>query len=401
MQELAQKGHTRQTVIDTLQMKTGSRQIKFRYDILDKNDNLKKTLTTVIDGEISMSAFADIKRTARFTVKDDNSIDWLNDRIQPFYMLKINKQVIIIVYGIFAGQKNAGEFICGEGKKTVQTTKSDWLEWPLGVFILSSPKKQDNIIVTREVEAYDLSQILIDDKFVDRYTINVGTNYITAIKSLLTGTGIAKINIAATDKILSTAREFEIGTTKLSAINKLLSEINYTQMVVDEYGYFVSSPYRSPSDRVAEYTYKDDSMSILNHGMTEELDLFSVPNKWVVVLSNPELEPLSASYVNDNPASITSTISRGRTIVDFREVDNIADQESLDAYVQRIANNASQVYGYINFETAIMPHHSYSDVLNLEYSKLNISGKYSETNWTLPLKAGAMMQHQVRRVVNI
>ena len=92
----------------------------------------------------------------------------------------------------------------------------------------------------------------------------------------------------------------------------------------------------------------------------------------------------------NNPNSITSS-SRGRTIVDFREVDNIADQESLDAYVQRIANNASQVYGYINFETAIMPMHSYSDVLDLGYSKLGIAGKYSETNWTLPCK-GAMMQ---------
>ena len=66
--------------------------------------------------------------------------------------------------------------------------------------------------------------------------------------------------------MLSTAREFEIGTTKLSAINKLLGEINYTQLVVDEYGYFVSSQYRSPSERVAEYTYKDDNMSILAHG---------------------------------------------------------------------------------------------------------------------------------------
>ena len=368
MQELAQKGHTRQTVIDVLQMKTGSRQIKFRYDLLDKNDNYKKTLTTVIDGEVSMSAFADIKRTARFTVKDDNEIDWLNDRIQPFFMLKLGM---------------------------------DWLEWPLGVFILSSPKKTDNVIVTREVEAYDLSQILIDDKFADRYAINAGTNYITAIKALLQGAGITKINIAATDKVLSTAREFEIGTTKLSAINKLFSEINYTQIIVDEYGYFVSSPYRSPTDRVSEYTYKDDNMSILANGMTEELDLFNVPNKWVVVLSNPELEPLSSVYTNDNPDSITSTVSRGRTIVDFREVDNIADQESLDAYVQRIANDASQVYGYINFETAIMPHHSYSDVMNLEYSKLGIVGKYSETNWTLPLQAGAMMQHQVRKVVII
>lgn len=368
MQNLEQKGHTRQTVINALQMKTGSRQIKFRYDLLDKNDRYKKTLNNVISGEISMAAFADIKRTARFKIKDDNSIDWLNDRIQPFFMLKI---------------------------------KNDWLEWPLGVFLLSSPVKQDDIIVTRQIEAYDLSQILIDDKFFERFTISEGTSYIEAVNYILNSAGINKINIQYTEKVLPSTREFEIGITKLSAINKLLGEINYNQLIVDEYGYFISNPYKSPSVRPSEYTYKDDSISVLASGMIEELDLFSVPNAWIVVVSNPELPPLVSTYVNENPDMITSTVSRGRTIVDYREIDNIADQEALDAYVKRIAYNASQIYGYVEFETAIMPMHSYSDVLTLEYSKLDISSKYSETNWTLPLQAGAMMQHKARRVVNL
>ena len=51
MQELAQKGHTLDTVINTLQMKHGQGQkLKFRYDLLDRNDNYKKTLDTVMDG---------------------------------------------------------------------------------------------------------------------------------------------------------------------------------------------------------------------------------------------------------------------------------------------------------------------------------------------------------------
>jgi hypothetical protein len=82
-------------------------------------------------------------------------------------------------------------------------------------------------------------------------------------------------------------------------------------------------------------------------------------------------------------------------------VADIADQQSLDAYVQRIAFEASQVYGKLTFETAINPLHDYMDVLQIEYSPLGINGKYSETSWTMPLKAGARMKHDVRKVVNI
>jgi hypothetical protein len=119
------------------------------------------------------------------------------------------------------------------------------------------------------------------------------------------------------------------------------------------------------------------------------------------VLSDPELEPLTSVYTNNSESSPTSTLNRARTIVDYREVDNIADQQSLDAYVQRIAFEASQVYGKLVFETAINPFHGYSDILQINYSPLGINDKYSETGWTLPLKVGASMKHECRKVVTI
>ena len=61
-------------------------------------------------------------------------------------------------------------------------------------------------------------------------------------------------------------------------------------------------------------------LSIIFPGSIKEEDLFAVPNKWVVVVSNPERESLRSVYVNDIPASKTSTISRGRAIVDFRGI---------------------------------------------------------------------------------
>jgi hypothetical protein len=289
-----------------------------------------------------------------------------------------------------------------DGNLTAKTfLQSQWIEFPLGIFLLSSPTRKDsNQNVYRDVEAYDGLLILRDDKFVSRYTVPAGTNYRQAVIDILASAGITKHNIEQTDKVLPVDMEFAPGTEKLEAINALLQAINYTPIHVDVYGYFTSMTYRSPSIRAAEYTYKDDELSIIYPGMEEELDLFNVPNKWVVVCSNAE-QSLMSSYTNSNPNSPTSTVNRGRTIVDYREVTDIADQQSLDAYVQRIAFEASQVYGKLTFETAIMPHHDYMDVLQIEYSSLGISGKYVETGWTMTLSAGARMKHEVRKVVSI
>ena len=117
---------------------------------------------------------------------------------------------------------------------------------------------------------------------------------------------------------------------------------------------------------------------ILPDTSIEEMDLFSVANKWVVVATNPEVSTLVSRYTNDNAASPTSTINRKRIIVDYREVDDIASQTILDDYVRRLAYEASNVYGKFIFDTALMPHHSYMDALFCEHSDLRVKNKYRD-----------------------
>ncbi len=537
--QLQRYGYTEQEIKDALHGKYGPRHIRFRYDLLDKNENFIRTLDSVESGEVSMASLASIKRTARFRMKDDGSINWLSDRIQPFVEVKVkgkrfyqatnlapqnienwtiqqsavvtklnerhNGQPIYrvifkagylsriffdflynkgdnfkgrILYryvsGIGTGELLPAFFFRETGfgssytsKNLVETTEwsqidlshtfsnngscmfllyrssasttqdividitmpqleknvdeihpfgigtynlnetyqiEDWLSFPLGIFLLNSPTRKDqNNNVYRDVEAYGLTQILRDDKFTERYTVRAGTNYRDAIIDILASAGITKHNIEQTDKTLPTDKDWAPGVEKLEAANELVSAINFTPIYDDVNGYFTSASYRSPSVRSAEYTYSDDELSVTFPGMTEELDTFNIPNSWVVTLSDPEREPLVSRYTNENPESPTSTVSRGRTIVDAREVDDIADQQALDAYVQRIAFEASQVYGKIEFNTAIMPMHDMSDVIQLNYSPLGISGKYTETGWTIPLKETGekVMRHSLRRVVSV
>jgi hypothetical protein len=408
MQTLGRAGYSSEEVRDMLHGKYGSRVIKFRYDLLDSSERKKGELKRVHSGEVSMNAFNTIKRTAKFTLEDEYAdkrtyytwqdvddktwfdmqgtyyrelwsidkasalkIDWLNDRIQPFVMF--------------------------------QMPDGGWIEFPLGIFLLSSPTKKDsNGFTVRQVEAYDGLIILDQDKFTERTYFSAGTLYEDAVREILQSSGINKINIQIPNgATLPNDKEWATGVSKLQAVNDLLGAVNNTPLWVDASGYFRSQPYERPDERAVGYTYSDQELSIIVEGIEEELDLFDVANSWVVTVSNPEAEPLTARKDNTNPDSPTSIPSRNRRIVDFRQVDDIASQEALDAYVERIASEASQIYGRIKFSTPIMPHHEYYDIIQLEYSPLDISGKFAEASWTIKLEAGAKMTHEVRKVVSI
>lgn len=352
-------------IIDMLH---SSREVSFRYDLLNYNETKIGELTS-LGGRLGLNSLAQIKRKGSFQFKENElkGVDWLNDKVQPVFILN----------GVY--------------------------EFPLGVFMISSPiRSLRKKSIYRDVECFDTSLVLMEDKFDTRYRILKGTNYVTAITQIISSAGIWKINIPHIEATLRTDREFEIGTSKLEAVNYLLQEINYTSVWVDELGNFTANPYILPNDRIVEYTYKNDDMSIIFPDTSvEEIDLFSVPNKWVVVTANPEVEPMTSRFTNDNPASPTSTISRRRNIVDFREVDDIASQSILDEYVRRIAYEASNVYGKFIFDTAIMPHHSYMDCLYCEHTDLGIKNKYIETSWEIDLKANGRMKHNARRVIQL
>src|SRR5690554_774178 len=166
MLDLAVNGYTAEQVMDCLHGRSGSRgKVTFRYELLSKED-VKLGELQAQPGRVVMNSLAEIKRTAVFqiTEQEGKDIDWLNDRIRPVFCLTMPDGGIA--------------------------------EWPLGVFILSSPiRKDENKQVKRSIEAYDSSLILKEDKFTDRYTIAAGTKYTEAIIDILNAAGIWKVNI--------------------------------------------------------------------------------------------------------------------------------------------------------------------------------------------------------------
>ncbi|SDL20819.1 hypothetical protein [Natronincola ferrireducens] len=365
MLSLERNGYSEEEVKEILH--ASNRQEGFRYRLLDKDEIEKGWLDTVQRSRISYSSLAKIKRSANITMIEDNTVDYLNDRIQPW--------IDITAMG-----------------KTVS--------FPMGVFLLNSPKREDDKnVIFREIEAYDKLQILEEDSFEERYFIPAGENYVNAISSIIMSAGETSIQITPTTLTTLTDKEFDLELTKLDIINKLLEELNYYSLRVDVEGNYVSEPYIEPSAKPIDYVYRTDKKSVIVAGASEDIDLYSVKNVFVVFVDNPDKPPLRSIYVNDNPNSITSTESRGRRLADVRRLEDIADQSALDSYTRRIAINATNIYSHITFPTAIMPMHDYLDTLQIQYSPLGVSDIYQETSWEIDLQVGGEMRHTVRKVV--
>lgn len=347
-----------------------SRQIKFTYELLNR-DNIPIGELEVINGSVSLNSLAQIKRTARFTVKENHlkDVDYLNDRIRPVITIDGDKH-------------------------------------PMGIYLIPSPsrsKTESGII--REIEAYDTTQILLEDKILDRYYIKKGTNYVKAITQLIGSAYIHQSQITPAEYALKRDREFEAGASKLSIVNDLLKEINYTSIYADNNGNLKATKYILPNLKEIDYIYKDEGdnpqqLKVINSTI-DELDLFNVPNIFVVVASNAENQALRAVEKNTNPTSPLSIQSRKRNIVDYRTVSDIADQATLNAYAKRIAYEASNKYQKVQFSTIINPKHGYNNIVYIQDEKLGINDKFVETSWEIPLKLGATMTHNARRIIQL
>lgn len=349
-------------------LRASTRTWDFRYDLVDAGNIKLMDLTTVRKASIEQNWLADIKRTSKLTITDDGTIDYLSNRIRPWVRLMM--------------------------------PQGSYVEWAQGVFLLASPVRgaDEQGVVTREVQGYDSLLIFRDDKVVDRYTVLAGVAYTTAVSTLL---GSIPKSISPSTLTLPTAKEWEPGTPKLVIINELLNAVNYESLSFDESGIAIVKPYLSPQDRPEEYTYADDKDSLIIPDPEQELDLFDVPNRWVVVVSDPDRPALSSVYTNSDPSSPTSTVRRQRVITDFRSEQDAANQATLDAQVLRLAFEASQVYEAIDFSTGLFPIHSGNDVYRIIYGPLVINAKYSEHTWSFELSERAVMKHRARRIVTI
>ncbi len=353
---------TQQQQNGIIDIKTGIQKRSFRYELLDKNENLKKVLTNVSECKLSLNDSAAIKRMGNITlVGKDPEIDFINDRVKVYVQLGNG-----VLTGLF----------------------------PLGVYLLSSPveKYSEGNVTTFQIDIYSKIQILKEDKVSKRFVIKANTRYTDYIKELMTGLSLDGV----TESTILTTRDvsYNPGTAKLTIINDLIKQINYSDIYTDNDGLAIVKPYVLNSLRNPDYTYNTNEESIILNNYAKSLDAFNIPNVVTRVVTNSS-STLSYTYRNENLDDPTSIVSRGREIDDYKEISDIGDQTTLEAYVKREAEVLKQVYGAAKFASSINPLHEYQECIIFD------NKVYIETGWTITLSTNGQMTHTLKEVVYV
>lgn len=74
MKDISQKGYTSEEIWAALRGEHGYREVRFRYDLLDRYEQKKGELYEVESASVEMAAFSTIKRTARFKLREEQEV---------------------------------------------------------------------------------------------------------------------------------------------------------------------------------------------------------------------------------------------------------------------------------------------------------------------------------------
>lgn len=342
------------------------RTVSFRYVIVrDGADYTEIFPASGSAPSIRMNDGGKIKTSFSGSFADPgDAVNWLSDRIRPEMIL-------------------------------------DGVRCPLGIFLPASVKVQETATQRSvSVEAYDQCWILRDTKTESLQYFAAGTEYLAAVQSLLTAAGIPLVSVTPSSAVLPEAREdWNVGTSYLDIINQLLSEINYNPIWFDQNGLAILEPASTPTAANIEHTLDDTNVkSLILPNISRETDVYQAANVFVVVCSNADKEEgMVARAENTNPQSPLSIARRGRRIVKVTRVDNIADQNELQAYADRLRNESMISGETIQVTTGLLPGFGVADVVALRYGDLFTT--CIEHRWTMQLQVGGMMQHTLEKVV--
>ena len=272
----------------------------------------------------------------------------------------------------------------------------------LGVFLPATVRESsDESTRSVTVEAYDRCWRVRDTILESSLYLASGTNYITAIEQLLAAAGISLIDKTPTTETLQEARQdWEIGTSYLDIINQLLDEINYNELWFNAGGAAVLGPSRAPTADAIDHVFDNtDVKSLLLPTMDSQTDVYSAPNVFLCVCSNPDKSgAMTATAVNDNPQSPLSIMRRGRRICKLVRLQNIASSSALQVYANRLRDQSLFSGETITVQTALLPGFGVADVTALRYDDL--AAICVERGWSMSLAVGGTMTHTLERVVS-
>lgn len=279
----------------------------------------------------------------------------------------------------------------------VSTLDGDEARVALGTFFAATPVAQvTDTAVTVDADLYSTLLVLDEGAVQATYSIPAGTNALAHARALVEAVGLTVI-ADDSSAVTTVASTFEAGTSYLEIVNHLLDFAGFGSAQPDGYGRVVMRPYADPTSRQAVWTFTDADGSSMLPELEDELDWFHTPNVVVVTMSNEE-EGLIAVAKNTNPASPTSTVSRGREIVRCETVDDAPSQAALQAKADALLVTSSQLLQRITLKHAFAPI-ALGDVVAVRYTAAGIDYTLTVRTRELDLLPGVPTTTETRRFI--
>jgi hypothetical protein len=359
---------------------TKNRFEKFEFELLSLNNERYENAGWVTDyvirdsASITMDFSRDIIGSANFNIRNNTDINYLSDLIRPWYVI------------------------------------NDTYRFPLGTYMLSSPrKKSDAKLITRPIQGYDLLLALEQDKMINSYTIEAGTNVIEAIETLLYIVGAnlwVNADITPSDEVLATDVSYELGKSKLFIINSLLNMINYYPLWADGNGVFRSIPWTNEPNKT--YEFIDDNLSIYAPGIELVLDYTNMYNR-VVILNNQLIENTAPLYkiwtfedenLENHPLSYSSL---GRYITKIFQSEAVS-QDYVDLRARRELLKMLEIEESVNYNHMFISAREndglpwQGDCYRFKNTKLDVDSIYKLESMTYNLKTGGLVNSRIKRI---
>src|SRR5690606_2446751 len=363
----------------------GRRTERVRVELLDDQDRLRGTLGGVqVGGTVELNVNRPIRGGGNLVLTrelnadpwpmpdgelllDLADVDWFRDRIRIWWEVQ------------------------------------DGPTWPLGTFIISSPSDQyQDGWVSKPVELLDKLAVLQQDAVPRSYSLEAGTVVTAAIANLILEAGETAMAITDSEATLPNGAVWPPGTPRLSIINDLLDSINYFSLWTDGMSRYRAAPYVRPDARPPSYQFRQGDLAIHSPEWQREQDLYSVPNRVVLVTQgSAEEEALVSVYPESEEESDAllgplGYTGRGRWITMTEEGVEAVSQEALDSLArQRLLDQVSPVAN-LQVQHQAVP-------LNLNDTVRFASSGYESLavvqSMTYTLEAGAMVTASWREVV--
>lgn len=313
---------------------------------------------------LRMDSEAEIKTSLRGSFAYDPAADWLRDRIRP--------ELII-----------------------------DGESYPLGSFLPATVDiTETESTKTMKIEAFDQCWLVRDTIAEGWAQVDAGRAYLSVVEDLLNQAGVVTILETPNAATLAETRlDWGRCASYLTVINDLLSEINYKPLWFNNLGLAILEPVSVPSVENIRHTLDASVVtSMVLPGIQKQTDVFSAPNVFICTCANPDkTEDLYAQAENNNPQSPLSIPRRGRRIYRLTQLKNIESQDALQAYADNLRDASLYVGERFSVQTALLPGFGVDDVIALHYGDL--SAICIERAWSMELKPGGTMSHELERVV--